>query len=94
MGENEYAEIRERLSGVEASLKSAHHRLDNYEYIIKSVHEMTVKLKFMTERLDELIMRVGAIEQKPAKHWDTLVSGILGAAAGGVGGALIAFLAR
>ena len=39
----------------------------------------------MNKTLVQLTAKVASLEEKPAKRWDTLVSALLGVAAGAVG---------
>ena len=87
--ENSEKEIFERLTAVEQSLKSLHKRQDRSDELVKSVYEMTVEMKNMREDLNSIAEKVEDIEQKPAKRWDSVIAGIIGAVAGGVGTALI-----
>lgn len=76
-------EIYERLTAVESSAKSLHKRVDHIEELVESVQKMTVELQHMREDINRLSEKVDDIEQKPAKRWDTVIVGILGALSGG-----------
>lgn len=87
-------EIFERLTAVEQSLKSLHKRQDRSDELVKSVYEMTVEMKNMREDLNSIAEKVEDIEQKPAKRWESVIAGIIGAIAGGVGTAIISIIIR
>ena len=57
--------IYERMTSVEQSVKSAHHRIDEMAEDSKSITEILVEMKYMRRDLNELIERVGAIEKRP-----------------------------
>ncbi len=91
--EKEIKEIWERLTKGEASMKSAHHRIDNLEKLIESVNKMAVsinqivtELKAMRLDVNDVTGRVEEIEKKPIKRYETVVTTILTAlCSGGVG---------
>ena len=58
-----------------------------------SVERMAVSMKSMTDELKTQGKRLEAIESRPSKRWDTIVSGILGAVAGAIGAGIVAALA-
>ena len=71
---------------------SLRRRMDNAEQVVNVVHQLaqemvglTKEVGFMNQTLVQLTAKVASLEEKPAKRWDTLVSGILGAAAGAIG---------
>ena len=82
-------EIFERLTAVEQSVLSLRERVDHIEQLVESVQKMTVEIQHMREDFNKLGKDVDDIRQKPAKRWDNIISGIIGAVAGGVGTALI-----
>lgn len=86
-------EIFERLTALESSYNNLHKRLDHIEELVESVQKMTVEMTHMREDLNTVTEKIEVIEQKPAKHWDALVSAVLGAFAGGLGTMMVtAFL--
>ena len=60
MDENEAA-IRERLTAVESSVKSAHHRIDNIEELTQSVKSLAVETKYLKEEIDVIAGRPSQI---------------------------------
>lgn len=82
-------EIYERLTALESSQKSLHKRVDHIEELVESVQRMTVEIQHMREDINKLGTQVSDIEQKPAKRWDTVVIGILGALSGGAASMLL-----
>lgn len=85
MDERDEKEMLQRLTIVEQSAKSAHHRLDRMDELIQNIQTLTVEMRHMREDISSYATRIEAIEDKPAKRWDGVVSGILGALAGGLG---------
>lgn len=84
MEENEI-QLRERLTAVESSLKSLHKRVDHIEELVESVQKMTVELQHMREDINKVAEKVDEIEKKPAKNWQTIVTGLISAIVGGAG---------
>ena len=92
----ELTEIRERLTRTEESTKSAHHRLDAVENTQKEIHDLAISVnslalsvQAMSKSNDDLKKRLGAIEERPGKRLDQIVSVIIAALASGVVGYLI-----
>ena len=91
MDEND-VRLRERLTEVEASCKSAHKRLDKQENIIENIRSIVEEMKFMREDLNAVAEKVGELESKPAKHWYLLVTALISATASGILGFAISHL--
>ena len=75
--ENE-KELWERLTAVEQSTKSAHHRLDSLDKLTESVHIIATETK--------------AIEKRPTKRYETVVTAIITAIVGGLIGYFVKML--
>lgn len=88
MEENEI-QLRERLTAVESSLKSLHKRVDHIEELVESVQKMTVELQHMREDINKVAEKVDEIEKKPAKNWQTIVTGLISAVVGGAGALIV-----
>ena len=82
-GENE-KEIWERLTSVESSVKSAHHRIDNFEKLTQSVSDMVVEVKHMREDLNKMNDELDEVKSRPAKIYDKFIYAAVGAAASGI----------
>lgn len=78
--------IAERLTAVEQSVKSAHHRLDNIEKLTESVYALANETKTMREDMNKLQTDVDGIKAMPVKRYETvintLITTIIGAAIG------------
>ena len=61
--DNEQKEMWERLTAVEQSTKSAHHRLDSLDKLTESVHILAVETKAMREDVSDITSRVDEIEK-------------------------------
>ena len=77
--EGEIKEIWERLTKGEASIKSAHHRIDSLEKLADSVNNLALstsqiatETKALREDYAKADERIEDLEKKPAKH-DLLV---------------------
>ena len=82
-GENE-KEIWERLTSVESSAKSAHHRIDNFEKLTQSVSDMVVEVKHMREDLNKMNDELDEVKSRPAQIYDKFIYAAVGAAASGI----------
>ena len=80
--ENEQKEMWERLTAVEQSTKSAHHRLDSLDKLTESVHIIATETKAMREDVNDITERVDEIEKRPNKRYETVVGAILTALVG------------
>ena len=70
------------LGEIEASLKSAHKRIDGIERLTNSVYELASSIKAMQTDLNDISKRIRIVEETPKKRWDlvctTLISAVLG----------------
>ncbi len=82
-------ELWERLTVVEQSTKSAHHRIDTLDKLTESVHIIATETKAMREDVNDITERVDEIEKRPNKRYETVVGAILTALVGGVIGYFI-----
>ena len=70
-------ELAERVSSVEQSVKSAHHRLDELADSNRSLTEIVVEMKYMRRDLNELIERMSTIESRPARKYEHIVNALI-----------------
>lgn len=89
--ENE-KEVWERLTAVEQSTKSAHHRIDTLDKLTESVHIIATETKAMREDVNDITERVDEIEKKPNKRYETVVTAIITALVGGLIGYCVKIL--
>jgi chromosome segregation ATPase len=99
MTEKEIKDIWERLTAGEASIKSAHHRIDSLEKLAESVHNMAIstnqiatETKALREDYAKVDERVEDLEHKPVKRYETVITAILTAICGGVVGYLLSLI--
>lgn len=97
--EGEIKEVWERLTKGEASIKSAHHRIDNLEKLAESVNKMAIstnQIATETKALREDYMkadeRIEELEKKPIKRYETVITAMLTAICGGVIGYLVSLI--
>ena len=97
--EKEIKEIWERLTRGEASIKSAHHRIDNLERLADSVNNIAIstsKIADETKKLREDYVkadeRIEDLEKKPIKRYETFVTAFLTALCSGVAGYLLSLI--
>ncbi len=77
-------EVWERLTSVEQSVKSAHHRLDGIEKLTQSVSDMVVEVKHMREDLNNVHDEIEEVKSRPLKIVDKFVWAAVGAVASGI----------
>lgn len=83
------------------SCKSAHHRIDKLEDTVQVIQELAVSVKEIAmetkanrEDVNKIDLRLGAIEQKPAKNWDKIVTTSIGTIVGAIVGAIIGLILK
>lgn len=88
--ESENARIRDendrqnkRISVIEESVKE-------FNTLAMQIERIAVSIQQMAEEISKQGARLEQIESKPAKRWDALIGGIIGAAAAAVGAAIMA----
>lgn len=77
-------EVWERLTSVESSVKSAHHRIDSIEKLTQSVSDMVVEVKHMREDVNKVQNEMELVKNRPLKIYDKFLWAIAGAAISGV----------
>lgn len=89
-------EFAEKLVEIDQRSKSNTHRLEAVEKnqealnsIATSVAVMAEQQKNISKKVDDIDSKVGAIESKPAKRWDSMVDKLIAALVG----AFLAWLA-
>ena len=89
--EAEIKEIWERLTSSEASIKSAHHRIDGLQETIKSIKDLAVSVaqiaietKALREDSEKTNNRLASLENKPAKRYEAIITVIITALGSGV----------
>lgn len=76
MDEND-VQVRERLTALESSYKSLHKRVDKQEELIENIQNIVTEVKYIREDLNSISTKVDDIEQKPAKRWDLVLTGLI-----------------
>ena len=84
MNDMDEKEVWERLTSVEASVKSAHHRIDSIEKLTQSVSDMVVEVKHMREDVNKVQSEMEIVKNRPIKIYDKFLWAIAGAAISGV----------
>lgn len=82
-------DIRIALAEHKKEIGSLKHRMDDVEDIVRVVHQLaqemvglTKEVGFMNKNLTQLTLKVSDLEKTPGKRWETLITGLIGAAAG------------
>lgn len=88
MDENEAA-IRERLTAVESSVKSAHHRIDNIEELTQSVKSLAVETKYLKKDISEVKDKIDVIAGRPSQILTVRITALITATISGVIGFIL-----
>ena len=84
MNDMDEKEVWERLTSVESSVKSAHHRIDSIEKLTQSVSDMVVEVRHMREDVNKVQSEMETVKNRPLKIYDKFLWAIAGAAISGV----------
>ena len=93
MDENEAA-IRERLTAVESSVKSAHHRIDNIEELTQSVKSLAVETKYLKEEISDVKEKIDVIAGRPSQILTVIITALITATVSGFVGFAITNLLK
>lgn len=93
MDENEAA-IRERLTVVESSVKSAHHRIDNIEELTQSVKSLAVETKYLKEDISDVKEKIDVIAGRPSQILTVIITALITATISGFVGFAITNLLK
>lgn len=93
MDENEAA-IRERLTAVESSVKSAHHRIDNIEELTQSVKTLAVETKYLKEDISDVKEKIDVIAGRPSQILTVIITALIMATISGVMGFILSHLLK
>ena len=91
MDESDVA-LRERMTRVEADLKNEIKEREKLSDVIDEIRNIVLELRYMRTDMQKIDKKVNALEEQPAKRWESVVAAIIGAVAGGIGTTLIAKL--
>lgn len=91
MDENDVA-LRERMTRVEADLKNEIKEREKLSDVIDEIRNIVLELRYMRTDMKKIDDKVNALEEQPAKRWESVVAAVIGAVAGGIGTTLIAKL--
>ena len=89
--ETEMMNQRERLAKLEQDSKSVHHRLDNLEGLVESVHVIATETKALREDMNSLTGRIEELEQRPQRRYDTVITALITAVIGIIVGYFLQF---
>ena len=80
-------------------LENLEKRVEKLENIFDTINKMTVQIeklaletKYSRQDLNKVITRVDALEKKPEKRYDTIVTSIITGVVGAIIGAIVALL--
>ena len=93
MDENEAA-MRERLTAVESSVKSAHHRIDNIEELTQSVKSLAVETKYLKEDISDVKEKIDVIAGRPSQILTVIITALITATVSGFVGFAITNLLK
>ena len=97
----ETQEIGAALARQEEQIKGLARRMDNLEKLTESVNKLAISVERLTNQqattdsqIETLTGDLNELKQKPAKRWDTLVTGIITALIGTGIGTVIGLLIK
>lgn len=77
-------EFAQRLAEVDARSKSNTKRLDKFDELVEVVRELATSMKLMAEKqvttetkVSQIDQKLEALEQKPAKRWESIVEKVI-----------------
>lgn len=76
-----------RIGVVEESVKE-------FNKLAMQIERIAVSIQQMTEEISKQGTRLESIESKPAKRWDALIGGLIGAIAAAIGAAFMAGIVK
>ena len=88
----EHDGIREANKRQDARIAKLEDSVEKMTALTISVEKMAVSMEQMAKELKSQGERLEQIESKPAKRWDLIISGLLGAIAAAIGGGVVAAL--
>lgn len=93
MDEND-VKLRERVTKLEADLDNEVKQREKLADIIEEMRDMVGEIRRLRVDFNTINNKVDNLQEKPAKRWEAVIAGIIGAIAGGIGSALIGLLLR
>ncbi len=97
--ESEIKEVWERLTSNEASVKSAHHRIDNLEKLADSVNNLALstsqiasETKALREDYNKADAELQELKDKPIRRYETFVTAVITTLCGGIIGYLVSLV--
>ena len=86
------SEVEIALERYRNEIGSLKHRMDEVQRIVDAVHSLaqqmvaqTSEIKHLGQAVGEVKKDVAELEGKPGTRWESLISGLIGAAAGAIG---------
>ncbi len=87
--EESEVKLRERVTKIEADLENEIAQREKLGQLVDDMRDIVIEIKHMREDLKAINDKVNTLEEKPAKRWESIIAGIIGAIAGGIGAAVI-----
>ena len=85
-------EVEIALERYRNEIESLKHRMDEVQRSVDAVHSLaqqmvvqTAEIKHLGQAVGEVKKDVAELKEKPGAHWEKLLTGLIGAAAGAVG---------
>jgi chromosome segregation ATPase len=99
--EREIKEIWERLTAGESSIKSAHHRIDALQEMSGSIKDLAIataqiatETKALREDYEKADKRIGTLESKPVKRYETVITALLTGLGTGIVGYILGMVLK
>ena len=86
------SEVEIALERYRNEIGSLKHRMDEVQRIVDAVHSLaqqmvaqTAEIKHLGQAVGEVKKDVAELKEKPGSRWESLITGLIGAAAGAIG---------
>ena len=86
--EESEVKLRERVTKIEADLENEIAQREKLGQLVDDI-QFIQNVDQVQKAIND---KVNTLEEKPAKRWESIIAGIIGAIAGGIGAAFISFI--
>lgn len=90
--DKEDVELRDRVARLEEKLNAEIENRKKLDSVVEDMRDIVSEIRYMRVDLKKIDEKVNTIEQKPAKRWEGLITGLIGAITGGVGVIIVSLL--
>lgn len=92
--ESENARIKDENDRQNKRIDVVEESMKEFNRLALQIERIAVSIQQMTEEISKQGTRLESIESKPAKRWDALIGGLIGAIAAAIGAAFMAGIVK